>query len=921
MAGSVVGRETELAAVDEVLVAAREGLRMLVVEGEAGIGKTTIWREGIERARERGYRVLSCHAAQAETRLSFAGLGDLLASVEPSLFAALPDPQRRGLDIALLRADADGAAPDPRTIGTGVVSLVAALAAQTPVLIAVDDAQWLDRPTARALEFALRRLETYPVVVLTTVRLGDASVEDALPAAVPADRLRRARLGPLSMGSLYEILKDRLGETLTRPLLGNIERVSRGNPFYAKELARALQADGLPSSGEALPIPDDTRQLVGRRIRRLPRRTRDELVKVSAMSRPTVGLVDPDLLGPAVEAGVLSVQSDGRVEFTHPLFAGAVYAGASRDHRRMVHLELSAEVTDPEEQARHRSLATDGPDERVADLLDEAALHAYARGACEAAAELEEQAAGRTPVAVADLAAERLFRAARHQLKAGNRARARVLSEAVIAAVPAPAVRAKALHLLAEITIVENAPASIPLLVEALEYVGDDASLAANIELSLGFTYAATLADTASAEPHLVRAMALAENSGEGALLAEVTLFWIVSKFLSGHGLDEADLERALALEDPDREVPFQLRPSLNVGMMYMYLGRLDVARRLLTKLRGRIVARGEDSDLPYVLSILAGAAWLAGELGTAEDESTEALRVATLTGQDVFRSFALFDRAMARAIGGNHAGSGVDAAEALAIAEGIGWYHGVAQARWTQAFVALSEGDPERALVILEPVVAAVEGMGVYEWPLAMSIPDTIEAMVATGRLDDAERPTDAMAAWGLRFDRPWALALSGRSRALLEAARGQLDAAALAAERAIVAHQRLPVPFELGRTLLVLGQIQRRQGKRRAARLSLEAALATFERVGATVWAERARTEARRMGVRRAPAGLTETEQSVAQLAATGLTNPQIASQLFVSRRTVEANLARAYSKLGIRSRAELGAVMSRREAVPPS
>jgi DNA-binding CsgD family transcriptional regulator len=204
---------------------------------------------------------------------------------------------------------------------------------------------------------------------------------------------------------------------------------------------------------------------------------------------------------------------------------------------------------------------------------------------------------------------------------------------------------------------------------------------------------------------------------------------------------------------------------------------------------------------------------------------------------------------------------------------------------------------------------------------PEARSLADAIEALVATGDVERAKRLAEALHAWGRRFERPWALATSGRCRALLAAAAGDLDGAVTAAVEALVAHERLPFPFEEARTLLVLGQLQRRRGERRDARATLERAAAIFERIGARRWLEKANSEIARIGVRRAPTELTESEQRVAELAAAGLTNPEIAARLFMSRRTVEANLARAYRKLDIRSRAELGAVMAGRKASPPS
>ena len=270
----------------------------------------------------------------------------------------------------------------------------------------------------------------------------------------------------------------------------------------------------------------------------------------------------------------------------------------------------------------------------------------------------------------------------------------------------------------------------------------------------------------------------------------------------------------------------------------------------------------------------------------------------------------------MIRALRGNRDGARADGAEGIALSERIGWPVGMEQTRWGLGLLALSEADPVAAVAIFEPMVTAAETRGVYEWPVAMALPDAIEALVATHEIERARRLTDALAHCGRTFDRPWALATSGRCRALLCAAAGDLDGAAAAAEQALVDHQRLPMPFELARTLLVHGQVHRRRGQRRAAREVLAGALAIFEEMGAPLWAEMARAEIARIGVRRAPKDLTEGEERVAHLAAQGFTNVEIAARLFMSRRTVETNLARAYAKLGIQSRAELGALMAKRD-----
>jgi DNA-binding CsgD family transcriptional regulator len=915
MTGSVSGRETELAAIDSLLAAAPERLRSLAIEGDPGIGKTTLWREGIGRAAAEGYQVLSCRAAQAEARLSFAGLGDLLAPVSPAAFRLLPSPQRRALEAALLQAEQRGAAAHPRAIGTATVSLISALAADAPVLVAVDDVQWLDRPSAHALEFALRRLEDADVALLATLRLGSGPT--ALLSALPADEVQRLRLGPLGLDALYHVLEGRCGQALTYPVLRAIERASGGNPFYALELARNLDGQAAAGSGDALPVPEDVRGLVAARLRRLPKPARDELLKISALAQPSVALVDAVELAPAIEAGVVSIRSDGRIEFSHPLFGGAVYAGASRGRRRALHLELAELATDVEERARHLTLATDAPDERIASALEQAAEHAHRRGAPEVAGELEELAARRTPADQTGVTSERCLRAAQYHLRAGDRQRARALGEQVVAAAPDGPVRAAALYLLAEVRALapDGICAALELLDQALACVGDDVRLAVQVESAIALM-SGGVGDFDRVGAHTNRAVELAELTGDDALLAET--LGLRANALAAFGLsgEDGDAERALALEDPDREVPFQMRPSLNVGQAWLFTGRVDKAQSLLADLRDRTIARGEEFDLPLVLVYFSAAAWLGGDLETAERAGADALRVATLTEQDLNRAGALLMLAMASAIRGDAAPSRARADEVLAISERIGWPWGTSIALWTLGFLALSEGDAPAAAELFEPIVAAPEALGIYCWGIAKALPDAVEALIATGDLESAARHTDALAAWGRAHDNPWSLALSGRCRALLEAAAGDLDSAQAAAERALADHARLPMPLELGRTLLVLGQLQRRRGERRAARESLERATAIFDEVGAVLWAEKARAEVRRIGVRRAPTELTENERLVAELAATGATNREIAERLFMSRRTVEANLARAYRKLGIHSRAELGATMAGRD-----
>ncbi len=880
MVTAVLGREAELIAVDRLLDSGRRGRAVLVLEGHPGIGKTTIWRHGITRAAAKHYRVLSCRAVQIEARLSFTAIGDLLAPVETAMFAALPDPQRRALDAALLRADAVGALANPRVIGTAIVSLLSRLAEAAPLLLAIDDLQWLDTPSARALEFALRRLESQRIGVLATARLGESV--GGLLRSPGIDAIETIRLGPLSLGALYRIIEAQLGLVLPRPLLVRIEHVCGGNPFYALEIARALESTANVMPDQELPMPDTLRELLAKRIRTLPLRTRNALLRVSALAQPTTRLVDPADLVRAEEAQVVRVQHDGRIEFLHPLFANAVYAEASHEQKLRLHAELAETATDIEERARHLLFAQPGgdTDAHVADLLHDAAQHALRRGAVEVAAELDEQSARRTPAPQMAVRWHRYLRSARHYLKAGDPARSKALCDEVLRATPPPSVRAHGLHILAELSANENLDAVVRLLEEALACVGDDLGHAAQLEIALGMVFGG-VREHVRCDRHLFRAVELAEQTHDIGLLAEAIALKSMHGLFSGRGLDELALERALVLEDIDREVPFQLRASLNVASAYEFSGRLDLAHQLFVQLKERLVARGDEADLAWVLFHLSVTACLQGNLEGAERDADEAERVAVLNGMPLFRAHALMVRSTIRAIRGNRDGARADGAEATALSERIGWPVGMEQTRWGLGLLALSEPDPIAAVAILEPFANAVERRGIYEWPMAMALPDAIEAFVATGEIERATRLTDALAHCGRTFARPWALATSGRCRALLLAAAGDLDGAAAAAEQALIDHAQLPMPFELGRTLLVHGQLQRRRGKRRAAREVLGRALSIFEEIGAPLWADMARAEIARIGVRRAPKDLTQSEERVAQFAAVGLTNVEIAAR----------------------------------------
>src|SRR5919198_3868356 len=381
----VFGRDEELAVVRGFLAAPERWPSALVAEGEAGIGKTTLWRAGVEAARKLPALVLTAAPAEVETKLSFAALGDLLEGVLDDVLPELPGPQRRALEGALLPGEPEGLPPDQRAIALGFLGAVRILARKGRVVVAVDDLQWLDAPSGFVLEFALRRLRDEPVGLLFALRAGQKQTL-ALERALPEERLRSLPVGPLSLGALHHLLNDRLGLVLSRPKVRRLHELSGGNPFYALELGRSLQRGTIRlEPGE--PLPSTLAALIQDRLAALPNETRAALLVASALSQPTLGLVacvagsDPEeQLAPALEARVVELDED-RILFSHPLLASGVYATAGPAERRALHRRLAQIVPDPEEHARHLALGAKGPDPHVAARLEAAARRAHARGA------------------------------------------------------------------------------------------------------------------------------------------------------------------------------------------------------------------------------------------------------------------------------------------------------------------------------------------------------------------------------------------------------------------------------------------------------------------------------------------------------------------------------------------------------------
>jgi predicted ATPase len=384
----LVGRAGEMAQLRMFLAACRDGLSALTIEGEPGIGKTALFGAAVAAAS--GMRVLRVRCVDAESSLAYAGLADLLGAWTETAASTLPLPQRRALEIALLRADRTSEPVEPHAVGRAVLEVLRLWAMDAPVLVAIDDAQWLDAATARAVTFAVRRLDGVPIGVLATWRTTDGPPPLRLDELIAPARRHRLVVGPLLSHDLGELLDHRFPDPVSPALRSRVLAAAAGNPLYAIELvAEHLASDR--SLEDLLTLPARLEELLAGRLDRLPEAAAEPLAAVASLAAPTVASVVGALgadaqagLAHAMDEHVLRV-SEGRLWFSHPLLGVAAVNRLAPSARRALHRRLAAAVSSEEERGRHLVLSADGPDGETAAAAERAADLARARGAPEVA--------------------------------------------------------------------------------------------------------------------------------------------------------------------------------------------------------------------------------------------------------------------------------------------------------------------------------------------------------------------------------------------------------------------------------------------------------------------------------------------------------------------------------------------------------
>lgn len=916
------GREAELGVIDDFLRAVPEGPSALVLHGEAGIGKSTLWDYATAAARDAALEVLSCRPTQAESDLPFLGLGDLFALVPAETLGRLPEPQLKSLEIALLRTEAEGSPLHQLAVGVAVLHVLLETSRSAPLLVAIDDAQWLDVPSRRVLRFALRRLGAAPVGFLVVTRAG-VNDEDVLGIqAIASHRIRHLTIGPLAATALHEFLRSRFATPIPTLILRSVEQASGGNPLFALELSRALLDSGESvQPGRPLTIPVSLTEVVGSRLTRLPSETRSCLLVAAALSRPSVDLIRlacprPDrvieALTAGVDAGVIEVGGDS-VTFVHPLLASVLYSQAARADLRLLHRRLASLVQDAEERARHLGLSAVAPDESVAVAIAEGGARAASRGAPDIAAALYEQAARLTPLERSREAASRLVDAADQHIALREMPPARLLLEDAVARADGGAVRARALHRLGRVRSLEAGfAAAVSTLIEALEHTGDDLALRVAVERDLAFD-SVQLGDPAGGVIHARSAYDAAMRSGREELLAEALDQLCMAEFAAGNEVPRDLIERAVAVDARVGAAPLGEHPGWGSGrfllaMALKWMNRFDAARTLMRSLLTSFTDRGDEGSLDTLLFHLGELELWAGNWEVTATLCALAEDLESRTGQAVVERRGQLLQAML-----DEARGSIDAARSRGIkclkaCERGGDPLGLIRCLRMFGRLELSLRHPTEAVeYLLRGVTLELENG--YDPGITRVLPEAIEASIDAGRLADAEMSLRRLEASALTPDREWALAATARCRALLDGARGNLTGALAGLEAAAEQHEHLGEPFELARTLLALGVVQRRLKKKKDAREALGRAQSIFDALGARTWSQLARAEQGRIGGRTpSPDALTPTEAQVARLVADGLTNREAAASMFLSEKTIETNLTRIYEKLAVKSRREL-------------
>jgi DNA-binding CsgD family transcriptional regulator len=903
----LIGRAAELEAVDAFLGGG--AARVLVLEGEAGIGKTALWRAGIQAAHERGFDVLRARPATAEASLTLSGLHDLLDGVPPRFKARLPEVQQRALAAALGEEAPAGSSSDAGVLGVAVLRLVGTVAAERPVLLAIDDLQWLDEATGALLVYALRRAGDAPIRLLATCRArAGAALPFALQDSIDPASLARLAVGPLSEGAIRRLLRVRLGLSLSRIQAHAVYSASDGNPFFALELGRAgIETDGWG----ALLLPRSLYELLDLRLGDLPSATRDSLLYVAALADPTVRALElagvSGGLDHALASGVLELEGE-RIRFAHPLMSSASRSIAGDEQRREVHRVLAETAEDPEQRALHLAAVAEPPDVPVSRLLEEAGRNALRRGAPARASVLFDEARRLAPALPVDDWARLAALAVEAHVAAGHWDDVDELVEAARLRLPAGPERGAILVASADLR------PGLDLLLR--QVVSDAGETAAGVRARLGLTEQSALAGRWSESIEVAtEAEALARSLGDRGLLGVALAYLGGMKLLDSRLEGIYEIDASIAIEDELGGLPgsvFQ-SPRMWLASARLWSGDVDSGRAILQKQLSTAADRGDEMSVFQLRQILILLELRAGELAAARTLAEEELEQIETLGYGYGRPILSSALACLEAWEGNLERARELGDAALEALTPVGDRLWSTHAHASLLLADVCAGDGPSGLAHAESIEQALAGRPECWWSYHQA--NELEALVLAGEHERALARADALRRAGRANALSRFLAWAERGEGLVRLARGEPAAALSSFESALRYHDGFVGPLERARTLLAYGHALRLERHRSAARAALDEALRAFDLAGAARFARATREEMAHLGGR-APANgrrLTGAEERIARLVAGGLSNKDAAAELYLSVSTVEAALTRVYRKLGVSSRSQLAGLLA--------
>jgi DNA-binding CsgD family transcriptional regulator len=902
------GRDPELRVLSTVLA---EGGSAVAV-GEAGAGKSSLLKVADQLAQRSGRRVLSVRPTQFERELPFAGLAELISQVPEGSDSFLPRPQRRALAVALQQAEPEGSDADSLAVPLAVRGLFTHLCALEPVAVIIDDLQWLDQATMGSLGFALRRLSVPPERLSVLAGARPEGADSVLIRSLGETR-HEISLAGLEDSAIGQLLRKRLGHRWTPPMSDAVARASGGNPMLALMIAQAMEAGALswgvttPGHDPVLPVPPSLAELLQERTALLPSEARAVLLLVSAAGRLTVTqlqrVVEARQVREALEAAadfdIAVVGAETVVSFTHPLLGSSIYDAATPSERRQAHRRLAEKLEDPVERARHRSRTVTAPDETVASELEQAAEISRARGALALAGELFSGSALATPAEGGSKTTfNRWLSAVEAYVAAGDGVQVGAALDRAATAAVWPAQKAQVLA--GRFRLADQCTIETTLAEKALSLAPQDSEIRAELLTVLG-----SIHRMHGDGPDALRLMQMAVTESAKVKRYDIQLIALNERLAIEQHWGQGDPQQTLRELD---ELVETAAPDLPIAGMAWTRGFFapwndETSEAPVREAIRLAIEAGRYGDLSDMYVALVLLLCRASRIPDACEALEDADRVGAWTTssfqEDMARTYvyqysgdlaAARDAAYRGATRGREGESTYWTAGFLA---GVGFIECSARA-WSAALDALREVADiftRTKMIDLEQLL----------WPV-----DYADAALQVGALDDVEVAVGFLRRQGASV-RPEALVAADRCQALLKAARGDTDDALHDLVK-IVNRDGAECPFEHARSQVALGQVYRRAGYKSMANQTLLEAAEAFETLGTPRWAERAHDEARRTGLHPTTSTLTETERRVTECVASGQSNQETAAALFMSVKTVEANLTRIYRKLSVRSRTEL-------------